>query len=174
MGKPAKKTTKRRMFFVALNTDELSIHMDNLMDAQGKADFLDGLYRGARNVELDPATMSKAFQRGYEFGSVAYKEASEAFARSREAGKKSAAIRAERDGTAQPTGRRTESRSEDRTPFDKTPNPLRQNAEPGDDFQDEDDDFPSFPHSEARNRLPGWNPGLEFNRTPKGVRDAVR
>ena len=162
------------MFFVALNTDELSIHMDNLLDAQSKADFLDGLYRGTRNVELDPSSMSKGFQRGYEFGFMAYKEAAEAFARSREAGKKSAAVRAERDGTAQPTGRRTEARTENRTPFDKTPNPLRQNADSGLDFLEEMGDFPDFGHVENRNRLPGWNPDGNYNRAPKGVRDVVR
>lgn len=174
MGRPAKKTTRRRVFFVALNTDELSIHMDNLLDAQAKADFLDGLYRGTRNVELDPAHLSKGFQRGYEFGSAAHKEASEAFARSREAGKKSAAVRAERDGTAQPTGRRTDTRTENRTPFDKTPNPLRQNQDSEPDFLEEMDGFPDFEHMGNRNRLPGWNPGANSNRASKGVRDAVR
>lgn len=174
MGRPAKKTTKRRMFFVALNTDELSIHMDNLLDSQAKADFLDGLYRGTRNVELDPFSLSKGFQRGYEFGSMAYKEASEAFTRSREAGKKSAAVRAERDGTAQPTGRRTDARTEDRTPFDKTPNPLRENPQFGMDENGEMYEFPNYAPRTSRNRLPGWNPDGNSNRTPKGVRDVVR
>ena len=162
------------MFFVALNTDELSVHMDNLFNAQSKSDFLDGLYRGARNVELDPSSAPKAFQRGYEFGFTAYKEASESYTRSREAGKKSAAVRAERDGTAQPTGRRTGSRTDDRTPFDKMPNPLRQNAEFDPDSPCEMDEFPDFAHSADRSGLPGWNPGSDSNRTPKGVRDAVR
>ena len=174
MGRPAKKTTKRRVFFVALNTDELSIHMDNLMDAQSKADFLDGLYRGSRNVDLVPESLPKAFQRGYEFGASAYKEAAAAFSRSHEAGKKSAQIRAERDGTAQPTRSRTDDRTDIRSPFDKTPKPLRQNPGFGADFDPDDPDFVGYAQGTPGNRLPAWNPGADSNRMPKPLRESVR
>lgn len=105
MTRRTKKT--KCIFYVQLNTDDMSIHMDRLLTTQSKADFLDGMYKGTRNVPLDPEEfqgLPVAFQRGYEFGKTAHDEAVEAWNTSQEAGKKSAAARAAKNGTAQPSG----------------------------------------------------------------------
>jgi len=105
----AKKMTgpARRVFFVRLNTDDLALHMEYVnTDAQAR-DFLTGCVKGSRGIFLDPEMMESAsplFRRGYLFGMEAYNEAKESFEKARESGKKSAAARLARNGTARPTG----------------------------------------------------------------------
>ena len=102
-----KKRKASRLFYVQLNTDDMSVHMDRLMTTQHRSDFLEGLYKGGRGVPMEPeeiSALSQPFQRGYEFGKAAHDDALEVWNRSKEAGRKSAEARTAKNGTAQPKG----------------------------------------------------------------------
>lgn len=100
----AKQTDKRRVFFVQLHIEEFTDAVAELLTQEEQAMFLLGMQRGCRGQGRHDAAekQSDAFRNGYDYGLAMYEEAETQYERSRENGRRSAAARAQRHGSAQP------------------------------------------------------------------------